>query len=327
MIDLDMATVDDYRPSTSGSESTYTGSSYTANDNPFNLEDQVQLSQNNHRASFHMKSQSEPNHAVPGLLTPQQYDEQGLPKNLDPHHPSMHARGLSSVSQMQAQNKPPATSIPPLTSHRPNQRSQQIWDGWSHTHAYGLGSDDQSPPMSVTTDTSLSEEDVDELWDNFERYTLHTQRKFQSYGPLRSARRLGNSSIDDTSDPRAPAAGLGLGVGSDTDDNYPYTAESDSSSPSYAYHRHSRVSAGPNGQPLVDFPVPRGPDLDALMGVDVDARVLQDALLRGAMELRDGTRACRDLLRAMKLSEVEEGDGGGEELDQSTVRLPSRGRE
>ncbi|KAJ8118202.1 hypothetical protein OPT61_g759 [Boeremia exigua] len=97
MIDLDMATVEDYRPSTSGSESTYTASIYTANDNPFNLEDQVQLSQNNHRASFHMKSQSEPNHAVPGLLTPQQYDEQGLPTNQDPHHPSMHARGVSSA--------------------------------------------------------------------------------------------------------------------------------------------------------------------------------------------------------------------------------------
>lgn len=326
MIDLDMATVEDYRPSTSGSGSTYTGltytgSTYAASENPFNLEDQVQLSQNNHRASFHMKSQSEPNHAVPGLLTPQQYDEQGLPTNQDPHHPSMHARGVSSVSQMQAQNKPPATSIPPLTSHRPNQRSQQLWDGWSHTHAYGLHSDDQSPPLSVTTDTSLSEEDVDELWDTFDRLTMHAQRKFQSYGPLRSARRLGNSSIDESSDPRTAAFSL---AGSDTDDTYPYTAESDSSSPSYAYHRLSRVSAGPNGRPLVDFPVPRGPDVEALLGGDMDARVLQEALLKSAVELRDGTRASRDLLRAMKLSEVE---GAEEEIDQSTVRLPSRGRD
>ncbi|KAH6638026.1 hypothetical protein C7974DRAFT_411474 [Boeremia exigua] len=322
MIDLDMATVEDYRPSTSGSESTYPASIYTANDNPFNLEDQVQLSQNNHRASFHMKSQSEPNHAVPGLLTPQQYDEQGLPTNQDPHHPSMHARGVSSVSQMQAHNKPPATSIPPLNSHHSHQRSQQIWDGWSHTHAYGLGSDDQSPAMSVTTDTSLSEEDVDELWDNFERLTLHAQRKFQSYGPLRSARRLGNTSVDESSDPRM--ASLHLGIGSDTDETYPYTAESDSSSPSYAYHRLSRVSAGPNGRPLVDFPVPRGPDVEALLGVDSDPRVLQELLLKGAIELRDGTRASRDLLRAMKLSEVEEGEI---EIDQSTVRMSSRGGE
>lgn len=327
MIDLDMATVEDYRPSTSGSGSaytglTYTGSTYAASENPFSLEDQVQLSQNNHRASFHMKSQSEPNHAVPGLLTPQQYDEQGLPTNQDPHHPSMHARGVSSVSQMQAQNKPPATSIPPLTTHRPNQRSQQLWDGWSHTHAYGLNSDDRSPPLSVTTDTSLSEEDVDELWDTFERLTMHAQRKYQSYGPLRSARRLRNSSIDESSDPRT--AGLGL-AGSDTDDTYPYTAESDSSSPSYAYQGLSRVSAGPNGRPLVDFPIPRGPDVEALLGGDVDVRVLQDALLKSAVELRDGTRASRDLLRAMRLSEVE--DGVEEEIDQSTVRLPSRGRE
>lgn len=336
MIDLDMATIDDYRPTTSGSESTYTGSNFTANDNPFNLEDQVQLSQNNHRASFHMKSQSEPNHAVPGLLTPQQYDDQGQPTNPDSHHPSMHARGLSSVSQMQAQNKPPATSIPPLTSHhRPNQRSQQMW-GWSHTHAYGLGSDDRSPAMSVTTDTSLSEEDVDELWDTFERLTLHAQqqRKHQTYGPLRSARRAHNSSFDGDA-----VQGLGLSAtgfsetDTDTDSAYLYSSstnvESDSSSPRSAalYHRHSRVSAGPNGRPLVEFPVPRGPDVDALCaGGEGEGRALQDALLRGAVELRDGTRACRDLLRAMKLSEVEEqGEWEGEsELDQSTVRL-SRG--
>ncbi|KAF3001492.1 hypothetical protein E8E13_008823 [Curvularia kusanoi] len=338
MIDLDMATVDDYRPTTSGSESTYT-SSYAANDNPFNLEDQVQLSQNNHRASFHMKSQSEPNQTVPGLLTPQQYDEQGLPTNQDSHHLGMHARGVSSVSQMQAQNKPPATSIPPLTSHRPHQRSQQLWDGWSHTHAYGLGSDDQSPPMSVTTDASLSEEDVDELWEIFDRQTSHTQRKYNSYGPLRSARRMHNSSTDDPSLP----GGLGLSLSSannsdtDTDSAYHYTtAESDSSSPvSYStstlanprgYRHLSRVSAGPNGRPLVEFPVPRGPDVDALCAADGDARAMQDALLKGALELRDGTRACRDLLRAYKLSEVEE-EEGEEELDQSTVRLPSRGRE
>lgn len=111
-------------------------------------------------------------------------------------------------------------------------------------------------------------------------------------------------------------------MGSDTDDNYPYT--SDSSSPPYAYHRHSRVSAGPNGRPLVDFPIPRGPDVEALLGVDTDPRAVQDMLLKSAMELRDGTRASRDLLRAMKLSEVEEDE---HELDQSTVRLSSRGRE
>lgn len=314
MIDLDMAMVEDYRPPTSGSESTYTASSYTASDNPFNLEDQVQLSQNNHRASFHMKSQSEPNHAVPGLLTPQQYDEQGLPTSQASHHASMHARGLSSVSQMQAHAKPPMTSIPSLSTHRP-QRSQQTWDGWSHTHAYGLSSDDQSPPMSVTTDTSLEDENVDELWDTFERLTLQAQRKYQSYAPLRSSRRT--ESRDDQ-DPRV--APLGLGLGSDTDDNYPYT--SDSSSPPYAYHRHSRVSAGPNGRPVVDFPIPRGPDVEALLGVEIDPRAMQDALLKSAMELRDGTRASRDLLRGMKLCEVEE-----EGVDQSTVRLPSRGRE
>lgn len=311
MIDLDKAEPDfDYRPSTSGSESTYTGSTYTASDNPFNLESQLTLTSNNNRASIHSKSQSEPNHAVPGLLTPQQYDAEGQPVNLDPHH-LIHARGASSVSQMQP--KAPATSIPPL--HRA-QRSQQIWDGWSHTHAYGLGSADQSPPMSVTTDTSLSSEDVDELWDTFERLTLLGQRKYLSYGALRSARRTGNSSVDDTN------LGLGLSTTDTDDSDVPYTASEASSSPPYAFHRHSRVSAGPNGRPLVEFPVPTGPDVELLMGVQQDPRAMQDLLLKAAMELRDGTRASRDLLRAMRLSEVEEG-----ELDQSTVRLSSRGQE
>ena len=191
--------------------------------------------------------------------------------------------------------------------------------------------------MSVTTDTSLSEEDVDELWDTFERLTLHAQqqRKYQSYGPLRSARRVHNSSFDGDG-----VQGLGLSAtgfsetDTDTDSAYLYSSstnvESDSSSPRSAalYHRHSRVSAGPNGRPLVEFPVPRGPDVDALCaGGEGEGRALQDALLRGAVELRDGTRACRDLLRAMKLSEVEEqGQWEGEgELDQSTVRLSGGG--
>jgi hypothetical protein len=73
----------------------------------------------------------------------------------------------------------------------------------------------------------------------------------------------------------------------------------------------------------VDFPIPRGPDVEGLLGVESDPRIMQELLLKSAMELRDGTRASRDLLRAMKLSEVEE-EG---EVDQSTVRLPSRGRE
>jgi hypothetical protein len=166
--------------------------------------------------------------------------------------------------------------------------------------------------MSVTTDTSLEEEDVDELWDSFERMTLIAQRRYQSYASLRSSRRT--DSRDDPQDAR----------NSDTDDNYPYA--SDSSSPPYTHIRHSRVSAGPNGKPLVDFPVPRGPDPEALLGTEMDPRAVQDLLLKSAMELRDGTRTSRDLLRAMRFEEVEEDDGEGEGDEgfgggQHTVRL------
>ena len=320
MIDLDMAMVEDYRPSTSGSESAYTAGTERM-ENPFNLEDQVQLSQNNHRASFHMKSQSEPNHAVPGLLTPQQYDEQGHPTNQDPHHPSMHTRGVSSASQVQAPAKPPPNNIGSGQYHRGNQRSQQIiWDGWSHTMAYGLSSDDQSPPMSVTTDTSLEEEDVDELWDNFERLNIQAQRRFQSFAPLRSSRRTDSTATTLTNNT--------YNLDSDTDDTYPYSSDSayDDLPPSNNAFRKSTVSVGPNGKPLVEFPIPRGPDPEALLGVDADPRVMQDLLLKSARELRDGTRASRDLLRAMRLNEVQEEGNAGEgsraqEQEQGTVRL------
>jgi len=330
MIDLDMAMVEDYRPSTSGSE-TYTAGGERINDNPFNLEDQVQLSQNNHRASFHMKSQSEPNHAVPGLLTPQQYDEQGHPTSLDPHHPSLHARGVSSASQVQGHPKPTANNIAGGQYHRPSQRSQQmIWDGWSHTMAYGLSSDDMSPPMSVTTDTSLEEDDVDELWDTFERLTFQQQQQQQqqqqnrSYpAPLRSSRSRNDSHATSLTSST-------YNLDSDTDDSYnPYSSSSDfdqhelqaGSNP----YRKSTLSVGPNGKPLVEFPIPHGPDMEAVLGINVDMRAMQDALLKTAMELRDGTRASRDLLRAMRLQDVEDGEdeeAGDEELmSNDTVRL------
>jgi protein-serine/threonine kinase len=297
MIDLDMAMVEDYRPSTSGSEM-LTGS---MSENPFNLEDQVTLSQNNHRASFHMKSQSEPNHAVPGLLTPQQYDEQGQPMN---DQRGMHARGVSSASQVQGHVKP-QPGIKDINGQHRNQRSQQIiWDGWSHTMAYGLNSDDQSPPMSVTTDTSLEEEDVDELWDTFERLNAQAQRRMQSYAPLRSARRPDSTNTF--------ALDSDTETGSASDSHHPsYSSSSDFDQDAY---RKSSLSVGVNGKPLVEFPVPRGPDVGTLLGGE---GVLQDALLRCVVELRDGTRAGRDLLRAMRLCDVE-GDEGGR---GDTVRL------
>ncbi|EOA86304.1 uncharacterized protein SETTUDRAFT_150749 [Exserohilum turcica Et28A] len=316
MIDLDMAMVQDYRPSTSGSE-TNTAGAERMNENPFNLEDQVQLSQNNHRASFHMKSQSEPNHAVPGLLTPQQYDEQGHPTNQDPHHPSLHLRGVSSASQVQGQSKPGQY-------HRSNQRSQQIWDGWSHNMAYGVSSDDQSPPMSVTTDTSLEEEDVDELWEAFERLNLAPPPRGYPNGPLRPPRRNDSASTSLTSATYA--------LDSDTDETYnPYSSSSEfdhdaqaQQQQQSAYRKSTTVSVGPNGKPLVDFPVPRGPDVEALLGVGMDPRIMQDMLLKSAIELRDGTRAGRDLLRAMRLQDVGgEGEAADEddETRNNTVRL------
>ncbi|PSN69720.1 kinase-like protein [Corynespora cassiicola Philippines] len=295
MIDLDMANVDDFRPSTSGSAttSTYTAGTEQLNENPFNLEDQMNLSQANNRASYHMKSQSEPNHAIPGLLTPQS-NNQGQTTSQDVHH-SMHTRGVSSVSQMQALPKAPASSIGGY--HRGNQRSQQFpFDTWNHSAAYGVGSD-ESPPMSVGTDASADEEDIDELWDSLEKMTLQAQRRPYAFRSRRT------DSRDD--DARSDA------------EDYPDAYDD--------LPRPARLSVGPNGKPLVDFPVPRGPDPEPLLGVDADPAALQNALWKSTVELRDGLRASRDLLRAMRLHEIKQ-TGGLEGLmeegeEQQTVRL------
>lgn len=291
MIDLDMATVESYRPSTSGSTSTstFTAGTETLNGNPFDLEDQVHLSQTNNRASYHMKSQSEPNQAIPGLLTPQTYDEQGYPINQDPHHPSMHARGVSSVSQMQA--KLPANNI----GYGRQRMQQPAWEGWNHQAAYSI---DGSPPASVSTSTSTEDEDYDEMWDALERRVLQSERRH--FSGFRSRR---TASQDE--DPR-----------SDAEDNYASEYEDLPS-------RQSRVSVGPNGRPFIEFPVPRGPDPEALLGADADPNVLMNALWKSTVEMRDGLRTSTDLLKAMHLKETvqrvpEESDDDTE--SNSTLR-------
>lgn len=272
MIDLDMANIDDYRPSTSGS----TAGGEQINGNPFDLEDQVQLSETNNRASFHMKSQSEPNHAIPGLLTPQTYDEQGHPTNQDPHHPSMHARGVSSASQMQSKQAPPSISVP-----RQRSQLQTQWDGWSSRQ--GAYRTNESSPTSVSPSTSAEDEyAIDERWSSVEREAIEYKR--QRYAGFRH--RPTPSQDDD--------------LRSDNEDSYYAESAYDLSTA-----RMSRVSVGPTGRPLVDFPIPRGPAPEALMGVDADLGALSEALLKSSLEMREGLRASRDLLRSMRLADVE----------------------
>jgi serine/threonine protein kinase len=299
MIDLDMAMVEDYRPSTSdsASTSTYTAGGDGLNGNPFDLEDQVQLSQQNNRTSYHMKSQSEPNHAIPGLLTPQTYDEQGYPTNLDPHHPSMHARGVSSASQVQP--KPPPNNIGYRHLQRERERQQQqpqFWDGWSHQEAFRI---DESPPTSVSPATSASEEDtLDDRWILLEKQIASSTRRTFNYRDRRR-QNLSRESQDahDSETPR-----------SDAEDNY--ASDSYDYPPISGAKRTSRVSMGPNGRPLVDFPVPRGPDPEVLAGAgmgglgDGEKQTLSNALWKSTVELRDGLRASRDLLKSMRLADV-----------------------
>jgi protein-serine/threonine kinase len=162
--------------------------------------------------------------------------------------------------------------------------------------------------MSVTTDTSLEEDDVDDLWESFDRLAL--------------ARRNQITEEDEMSG------------GTESEYPYSYSSDSDFANQPQEQYRKSRVSAGLNGRPLLDFPVPRGVDAEALcnsgVGMSNAAEVgMEELLLKASRELRDGTRAGRDLLRAMRLEEVvsvgedgENDEGGG---DQSgTVRMLSR---
>ncbi|KAF2649325.1 kinase-like protein [Lophiostoma macrostomum CBS 122681] len=311
MIDLDDANVDDYRPSTSHSTSTsiLTAGTEQMNGNPFDLEDQVHLSQNNNRASYHMKSQSEPNHALPGLLTPQTYDEHGNPLNQDSYHLGMHARGVSSVSQMQA--KAPPNNIT-YARQRPPQRP--IWDSWSHQDAYKI---DESPPDSTSTATSPEDDrSVDEMWSKLEQDHYGTQQRRQPYlqtqtqnqpqiqiSTLRSRR---TASQDE--EPR-----------SDAEDNYtsdpalaPLPASFDDHLPTT---RRSRISLGPNGRPLIDFPIPRGPDTEALSGAQVHPSVLGDMLFKSALDMRNALGTSRALLGSFKPVESGLGVNGGAGLN------------
>ncbi|ORX99888.1 hypothetical protein BCR34DRAFT_122283 [Clohesyomyces aquaticus] len=348
MIDLDMAMIDEYRPSTADSStaSTYTAGTEATNGNPFDLEDQVHLSQNNNRASFHMKSQSEPNHQIPGLLTPQVYDDQEYPSEQGGHPHSMHARGLSSVSQMQDR---------PRQNNHPRQRSQQtLWDGWSHQAAYGL---DDSPTGSVSTSTSTSAEDedsVDELWEQYENQArmqqlqqLQPQPRTRLYerGPLSSVsisssslgpnrdreRERGRSSRNTSQDEDYPRSDAEEYADNDLADSLTFPSQRTTLTNNMSA-RASRVSVGLNGKPLVEFPIPRGPDPELLIGLDTDPRVLEEALCKATIELRDGLRASRDLLKAMRLEEMRPplekekigvAESGDEDdgTDEGTVRL------
>jgi len=92
-----------------------------------------------------------------------------------------------------------------------------------------------------------------------------------------------------------------------------------------------RAPAGPNGRPLVDFPIPKGPDPEALLW-DAEPEVLESELLRATREFMGGLKVARGVLRSMRhgdpdadvragliggiVGEEEDGSGGG-----GTVRL------
>lgn len=291
IIDLDMANIDDYRPTTADSATTsaFTGGTEITTGNPFDLEDQMRLSQSNDRTSYHMKSQSEPNHPTPALLTPNEENDQGYGADQASHQSGLHARGVSV--QVQAEKQPANNG-----GHFGQRPHQPIWDGWNHAAAYDI---EQSPPNSIRTDTSTEEDETaDDFWDMYERQQTQQRRPNGS--------RLARSyTLDDDTDEYV-----------DSYDDVPSRS------------LRPRVSVGPNGKPLVDFPVPRGPDPEALL-LDSDPSALSNALWRATTELRDGLAASRDLLNLMKLSDPKPSqlEGFPEEEgmeDEGTVRVEKR---
>ncbi|KAL0257483.1 hypothetical protein SLS55_008297 [Diplodia seriata] len=96
MIDLDFADVGLVpRPTTAASMVNSFTSSNDADattGNPFDLEEQAQLSQNNNRASYHRQSQSEPHKQISGLLTPGDQDDEKGQGYVSDHGPIVEGR-------------------------------------------------------------------------------------------------------------------------------------------------------------------------------------------------------------------------------------------
>ncbi|GME22261.1 Serine threonine protein [Neofusicoccum parvum] len=96
MIDLDFADISFVpRPPTASSMvDSFTGSNDAdiTTGNPFDLEEQAQLSQNNNRASYHRQSQSEPHKRISGLLTPGDQDDEKAQGYVSDHGPMVEGR-------------------------------------------------------------------------------------------------------------------------------------------------------------------------------------------------------------------------------------------
>ncbi|EKG22028.1 hypothetical protein MPH_00619 [Macrophomina phaseolina MS6] len=96
MIDLDFADISFVpRPPTATSMvDSFTGSNDAdiTTGNPFDLEEQAQLSQNNNRASYHRQSQSEPHKRISGLLTPGDQDDEKTQGYVSDHGPTVEGR-------------------------------------------------------------------------------------------------------------------------------------------------------------------------------------------------------------------------------------------
>lgn len=97
MIDLDFADINNFvpRPPTAASMvDSFTGSNDAdiTTGNPFDLEEQAQLSQNNNRASYHRQSQSEPHKRISGLLTPGDQDDEKAQGYVSDHGPTVEGR-------------------------------------------------------------------------------------------------------------------------------------------------------------------------------------------------------------------------------------------
>ncbi|EON64207.1 STE/STE20/YSK protein kinase [Coniosporium apollinis CBS 100218] len=130
---------------------------------PFDLEDQVQLSRNSNRASFHMKSQSEPVHELPGLLTPAEIID---PDSWNSDQDTLHSRAISQSTVGSA------TSIPATNRRVPRRRH---WENFSQDFSRPIAPVAAAAQVADDSDHYFSESNYD-TDDNNNNYANRTRQ-------------------------------------------------------------------------------------------------------------------------------------------------------
>ncbi|KAF2754137.1 kinase-like protein [Pseudovirgaria hyperparasitica] len=295
MIDLDFALPTEWqpRPATSGSggDGAPLGVEYGHKD-PFDLEDQVQLSESNNRLSFHTKSQSEPTKALPGLLTPS--DQQADAKRGSKY--GVHSRGTSQANLPVGQ---PARLMNQPSNQRRFRRRQFRREASS---------------VSSRSYTSASETEPEDDYERGRPSSVQPgflQNSFWSnFNPANRTPSDWNKSVLSRSNSIASRGDMS-GIESDAmdDDRFhpfrqdpnPFGEDCMSLNPALYTtppNNNARTSANAfinNVRPTVPFPLPTGPHPESLKH-DSDPDLVEHEFQRVCKEFLYGLKVCKDIV-------------------------------